>query len=228
MPMWAKMQRVANIFDCKNNYVSGNDHFESSISINISEPSFDAVLTSTGGETIEPESSTDLYLDLTDELTGKTMDRTVRWSVDNNGHISAYETKSGEAGKITLYGDKPGTYTVTAEYYTVQNQWKKVTKTVTVRKPEVKLEIMGPDTGVVNGYGEYWLQVKVDGKIIQNQSVTWGSWNFVLDKTTSESNSNEKVKVKYTSWAGNVDLFAKVHIGGDDYNVTKSIQVKWN
>ena len=95
-------------------------------------------------------------------------------------------------------------------------------------KPEVELEIMGPDSGVVNGYGEYWLQVKVDGKIVQNQSVTWGSWNFVLDKTTSESNSNEKVKVKYTSWAGNVDLFAKVHIGGDDYNVTKSIQVKWN
>lgn len=227
MPMWAKMQRVANIFDCKNNYVSGNDHFESSISINISEPSFDAVLTSTGGETIEPESYTDLYLDLTDELTGKTMDRTVRWSVDNNGHISAYETKSGEAGKITLYGDKPGTYTVTAEYYTVQNQWKKVTKTVTVREPEVKLEIMGNATGTKGESDDYWLQVKIDGKVVTDQDVAWdGPWCVHYDKKKAKSIREDTVKVTFDMW-GNVPykLTAEVEIYGKKYTAEKTIEV---
>lgn len=223
-PMYASMQRVSNIFDCKNNYVSENEHFKSYIDIKISEPSFNAVLTSTEGDTIEPESSTDLYLDLTDELTGKTMDRTVKWSVDNNGHISAYETKSGEAGKITLYGDKPGTYTVTAQYYTVQNQWKKVTKTITVREPDIELEIIGPATGKKGGSEMYWLQVKIDGKIVTDQDVKWtGPWCVNYDRYTSKSNSKDQVKATFNEWGSDYKVIATVTILGKEYVANKIV-----
>lgn len=136
---------------------------------------------------------------------------------------------SAEMEIVTGIFDPESNYYTNGNYSPNPNFKKTLNvKTLAIPKPNVQLSIMGPDTGSANGYGMYWLQVKINGEIAQKQSVKWSSYNFGFEKNISESNENDKVKVIYTSWAGNVELFAEVEVAGDVYKATKKIQINYN
>ena len=228
----AKLQRVAKkygIFDCANNYYGDeNENFKKSIPVKISEPEFTAQIVPGEDEEIEPDETRELYLELLDK-DGNAMDRDVTWSIQNgtDGHLSAGSTTTGENQKTVFSADKPGVYIITASYNVVLGISHDITKTITVRKPEVKLTLHGAKTGYNGDTESYWLEAKVDGKTISNLQVTWKTdWAGNVNKPTSETGETGAVQVKFDAGASSCKITASVKVAGEDIEISENITLK--
>ena len=232
----ASLQRVSSkygIFDSANNYYGGNkdlnqkvnDNFRKSIFVKISEPELTARIVPDGDEIIEPSIMKELYLELLDK-SGNLLERTVEWKVEESaGHLSQGKTNTG-AEQITVFSaDKPGTYTITAEYTVAGNKKQSVKKTITVRKPEVELIIHGDTSGYKGDSKQYWLEAKIDGKVVTDLDVVWhqnSKWETKLG--TTKSNEDSKVTVQYGLYQGSpYKLLALVNIAGEEYTKIQEI-----
>ena len=228
----AKLQRVAKkygIFDCDNNYYGDeNENFKKSIPVKISEPEFTARIVPGEDEKIEPDETRELYLELLDK-DGNAMDRDVTWSIQNgiDGHLSAGSTMTGENQKTVFSADKPGVYIITASYNVALGISHDITKTITVRKPEVKLTLHGAKTGYNGDTESYWLEAKVDGKTISNLQVTWKTdWAGNVNKPTSETGETGAVQVKFDAGASSCKITASVKVAGEDIEISENITLK--
>ena len=144
-----------------------------------------------------------MYLELLDK-NGNAVERDVEWSVKNAsfGHMSKGKTGTGTEQTTVFSADKPGTYTITATYKTVPKKSHSVTKTITVRKPEVDLTLHGSATGYKGDTGNYWLEAKIDGQDATDLQVKWSTdWAGKVNKDTSEIGQNGAVQVIFGLWA---------------------------
>ena len=184
-----------------------------------------------GPDVVTQGETPEYYLELKDE-NGKEVDRKVSWHIDNGAYTedNNYTTVTGEKSKIKFKfseWSQAENYQITATYYASSNQDESrvlgtVTKTFVLRKPEVELKIMGPDTGKKNGTGEYWLEVTVDGVPKRELEVTWDNgWYYNCGKT--KSNENSKITLQYDQWQASWTIKGKVNIGGIDYTATKIV-----
>lgn len=232
----ARLQRMAQkygIFDSANNYYGEeekknvNENFEKSIPVKILEPEFTARIVPDKDETIEPETTKEIYLELSDK-DGNAIERNVTWSVQNGstGHLSVRETKTGSGQKTIFSADKPGTYTITASYYTVPGMSHSVTKTITVRKPEVNLTLHGSKTGYNGDTGNYWLEANVDGKTASNLQVTWTTDRANVNKSTSETGETGMVQVKFDDYASSCKITASVKVAGENIEISENITLQ--
>ena len=184
-----------------------------------------------GPDVVTQGETPEYYLDLKDE-NEKEVDRKVLWSIDNGAYTEDYNyiTVTGKKSKIKFKfseWSQAENYQIKATYYASSNQDESrvlgtVTKTFVLRKPEVELKIMGPDTGKKNGTGEYWLEVTVDGVTKRELEVTWDNgWYSNCGKT--KSNENSKITLQYDQWQASWTIKGKVNIGGRDYTATKIV-----
>lgn len=237
----ASIQRVAEkygIFDCNNNYYGKNENdkanekinenFKKSISVKILEPELTARIVPEGDETIEPGTTKELYFELLDK-NGNLLKRDVGWSVVDNttGSLSNYSTSTGANQTTVFSASKPGTYTVTANYAAVENRKYNITKTITVRKPEVNLTLHGPENGYNNDTANYWLEATVDGKNMTDMQVTWTTnWAGKLNKKESTVGENNAVQVTFHSDATACEITASVNVAGETIEVSKTVSLR--
>ena len=168
------------------------------------------------------------YLEIKDGE--KEINTKVTWTTDGRFRVNNGTTETGENNKVkvSFYNQGLlGEYTITATYYATSNQDDSrvlgtVIKTFTLRKPEVELKIMGPDSGKKNGTGEYWLEATVDGVIKKELEVTWDNgWYSNCGKTTS--NKDSKITMRYNQWQDSWMIKGTVNIAGTAYTATKVV-----
>lgn len=231
------IQRVASkygIFDRNNNYYGEEEKgntiadFKKSLSVKISEPEFTAQIIPGEDETIEPGTTKEMYLELLDK-NGNAVERDVEWSVKDAsfGHMSKGTTGAGVEQTTIFSADKPGTYTITATYKTVPKKLHSVTKTITVRKPEVDLTLHGPATGYRGDTGNYWLEAKIDGQDATDLQVKWSTdWAGKVNKDISEIGQNGVVQVTYDLWEKSCKITATVTVAGETKEISKEVKLK--
>lgn len=231
------IQRVApqyGIFDTNNNYYGEEEKgntiadFKKSLSVKISEPEFTAQIIPGEDETIEPGTTKEMYLELLDK-NGNAVERDVEWSVKNAsfGHMSKGKTGTGAEQTTVFSADKPGTYTIIATYKTVPKKSHSVTKTITVRKPEVDLTLHGSATGYKGDTGNYWLEAKIDGQDATDLQVKWSTdWAGKVNKDTSEIGQNGAVQVTFGLWADSCEITVTVTVAGETKKISKEVKLK--
>ena len=132
------------------------------------------------------------------------IDREVTWSVNNDSNksnlLSATTSRTGENSKITFTPNAPGTYVISATYSAITNKAHTVTKTITVGKPNVELQIHGKNQVSKLSQEHYWLSAQVEGESQTNLDVHW-KWEhnqqWITDVGTSKSLESSLVTVDF-------------------------------
>lgn len=226
LPIKASLEIIPNIFDPNSNF-----GFEDFVNVTVAEPPYIAKIIPEGDETIGAETSKDLYLQLVD-MNNNHIDREVTWSVNNDSNksnlLSATTSRTGENSKITFTPNAPGTYVISATYSAITNKAHTVTKTITVGKPNVELQIHGKNQVSKLSQEHYWLSAQVEGESQTNLDVHW-KWEhnqqWITDVGTSKSLESSLVTVDFKT-DNTYRLRAEVTVCGDVYYTTLDITLQ--
>ena len=149
-------------------------------------------------------------------------DVTWRWQRNSQWTIELGKTKSVADSLIDVEFSSGDVYELVADVKLGEKTYT-ISKSISVKEPEVKLTLNGTDTAYLGDTRQYWLKVMVNGVEKTDFDVTWrGQWTIELGKTKSAADS--PINVEFSS-GGTYKLDAEVKVGGKTYTVSKNISV---
>ena len=196
--------------------------------ITIGTPDVDASIN--GPDTVAKTSTESYWLSVKiGEETLTDLDVTWKWKHNDDGwEDTVGKTKSFKGDPVDVeFNTNESKYKLAAEF-TLYGEKHTVSKIITIRKPDVKLQIHGSDYGYKLGEEKYWLSAEVEKINRTDLDVTWkwehhSSWMDTLE--TGKSDESSQVNVKFGT-DNTYCLRAEVKIGGDMYYTTMDIALQ--